>query len=772
MHSYDQAASYVGALTGGDPESVSVNFRAIHDTNRGVAAHSFDGTIRQCWNTLCSYQSNGYGIFINLNPTDGNGRELSNVAYIRAHIVDLDNISALQNFERASAWQPAPHIAVESSVGKRHAYWLVEPYTGNDYATSINRRLRQMFDGDRAVIDPTRVVRLPGSWHLKVPQAPHAVHWWGLNGYGTRVPIQTLDTALAGVALFDVDHTRKPLGDPDLTAPALEWVQRAMDLIDPNTLSRSEWLSTAAALKQSAWLHADEDTIRAMFMKWCAQFEGDDPAENRKLFDSVRSTELGWSSVLSRCGSLKALLALGGKSPVMPDTGAGEPTATPPMPPPLDCSGPILTHLEQQEYFAGCVAIEHSAEILVPSGRFMNASQFNMRYGGKSFIFTSEGKTTDEPWKAALRSQMWTVPKVDHTRFLPDLAFGQIVNDQLGRPGVNTYIPIKLDATPGDVTPFLRHMELMLPIEADRRQFIEYLAHGIKYPGEKIAWAPLIQSTEGVGKGFIAETIEHVIGQMYCYSPKAQELLKSGSTFNAWMRAKLFIVVNEVKVDEKRELIEILKPMISEPRIEVQSKGVDQEMEDNPSQWIFFSQWKDAIPVGANGRRYAIYYSAIQSKTDLESRGMDDAYFDYLFAWMKAKGHKHIAHYLLNYPIERGAISRRAPKTSSSDEAQRISRGPVERVIAEAVEDQLPGFRGGWLSSISIHKRIKDTGAVRGAGVSAATIETIASSMGYVALGRAPRAYFAEGQSSERAYLFAITATADPEMFGRAQGWE
>lgn len=772
---YNQAYSFIGALCGVD---TIIDARAIHDKDAGAKAQNFRGTIAELWHTLCEWNNAGYGIFTMVNASDGIGRKLDNIASCRVALLDLDGVSAPADYSRAVQQIPAPAFAVESSPSKYHVYWSVNPYNDAARYSSIQRKLRTKFSGDPKISDPTRVMRVPGFYHLK--DEPYLTHCWSTGG--ARVDISALESALSDIVVIDTNSgDRKPLGDPDLAAPSLEWVKYAFDCVDPNNLDRAEWIALTAAVKQSMWTLATADEAFALWSQWCARYENNNPAENFKQWNDIKDTQLGWRSILARVPSIKATMALSGFKPEMPasgDAAAGD-VLPMPAPPALDCSGEILTDMEQREYFKGCVLIESQAEILAPNGRYLNATKFNAKYGGKQFIITSTGKHTDEAWKAATRSTLYNVPRVDHTRFLPDKLFGEIIRDQLNRPGVNTYIPINIRAIPGDVSPFLRHMELMLPVESDRRILYEYLAHSVKYPGEKIPWAPMIQSAEGVGKGFLGETMETIIGEMYCYRPKANELVKSGSTFNAWMRAKLFIIVDEIRVDEKRELIEILKPMVSEKRIEVQSKGIDQEMEDCPAQWMFFSNFKDAIPVNKNGRRYAIFYSAIQSAHDLMIRQMGDHYFNALFTWLRADGAAHVAHWMLNYPIERGAIPMRAPDTSSTPEAQRISRGPVERVIAEAIEDALPGFRGGWLSSISIARRIKDTGAVRGSSVTLATIETIAGSMGYTALGRAPRAYFAEnpgGTVGERGYLFAnparIAAGADPAAYGTAQGWD
>lgn len=769
MQDFNAAYSFVQALTN-DADNAILDWRAIHDTNKEVPALPRRGTLLQVWQELCHWNTQGYGIFCTIAAMDGAGRHLSNVQYIRAHYIDLDNISAEVNYQRAVGSNPAPAFAVQSSAGKYHVYWPVVPYNDNDRFSTVQRKLRQVFDGDKAVVDAARVLRVPGTYNCKYGQ-PQLVTVWALPGYGQPTTVEALESVLASVQVIDGGAgERHDLGDPELAAPSLAWLERALTLSDPNNMDRGEWISFTAAIKQAGWTLADPDTLYSIWSKWCERYAHNDIGENQKQWNSIRNTELGWPSITRR---VPTLILDTGYKPVPPGqqaqaAPAGAPVPAMPEPPPLDCSGDILTHMEQREWFKGCVAIERTGEILVPTGRFMKPAQFNMRYGGKQFVITSSGKLTDEAWKAATRSTLWTVPKADHTRFLPEYPFGEIITDQLGRRGVNTYIPVQIKRSAGDPSPFLNHLELMIPDHSDRKIILDYLAHNIRYPGHKIAWSPMIQSTEGVGKGILQEMMERILGEMYCYSPKAQELVKSGSTFNAWMRAKLLIIVNEIKVDERRELVEILKPMITDRRVEIQAKGIDQEMEDNCANWIFFSNFKDAIPVNQNGRRYAIFYSAIQSKNDLLARGMDDKYFTALVNWMRDKGSEIFADYLLNYPIERGAVPGKAPETSSTAEAINLSRGPIERAITDAVDDQIAGFRAGWVSLQAVQRLMADKN-IR--SVSISTLEGIITNMGYRSAGRSVRAYFQEDRNS-RSQLFHVDGTIPVEWYGTQQGYE
>lgn len=775
MQDYNQTAAYIEALAG---PNAAIWWRCIHDTDKGRPAHKYYGTLIALWETLCQYNNNGYGIFANINAFAETARdhELKDVWFIRTQVIDLDNLlTAPQSYELATAFNPPPTFAVQSSPGKFHVYWNVEPYQGNERYNTLQRKLRQLFNGDKAVIDPTRVLRVPGFYHLKNPRQPHMVTCWSLPGYGQRTTVEALEQATASVNVIDGGvGGRHELGDPELAAPSLEWLQFGLSLIDPNNLDRGEWISTTAAFKQAGWSLTDEQTLFDIWSTWCNRYDGNDPSENSKNWQSIRNSEIGWASFKRRAPALKAYMDFGFK-----ETGAApvQPVSAPvPDMPHMQQAAPqertdwpaILSEYDCKEYFHNCIFIEREGKILTPKGRFMNSTQFNGAYGGKLFVIDVNGKTTNEPWAAATRSTLWTIPKVDHVRFLPDKPQFSIIEDQLGRKGINTYIPIRLNAKPGDVSLYLRHMELMLPSISDRQIIDTYLAHNVQYPGFKIPWAPMIQSAEGVGKQILQRIIEALLGEMYTYSPKADDLTNSGSTFNAWMRGKLMIVVNEIKVDDRRELIETLKPMISDRRIEVQSKGVDQDMEDNPANWFFFSNWKNAIPVNQNGRRYAIFYSAVQNKNDLIARGMDDEYFRVMFEWLENGGIEAIVNYYLTYPIQRGKIPMRAPETSCQAEVMKVSRGPLEIAMHNAIEDQLPGFKGGYVSVLGVVARCKTIGIRQPSHLS---IQAILENMGYVELGRAARCY---GQEShfERSTIYGCVPGLPLAGFGRAQGYE
>ncbi|TDR30313.1 primase-helicase family protein [Aquamicrobium defluvii] len=438
---------------------------------------------------------------------------------------------------------------------------------------------------------------------------------------------------------------------------------------------------------------------------------------------------------------------------------------------------PILGEMECRQWFAGCTLVGPENRIIGPRGIRYGPDAFNAAYGGKLFVIDPNGKTTNRAWEAATNSPLWTVPKVDGTRFLPVRPTGEISTDALGRTYVNTYVPANIETIPGDVTPFLRHLELLLPDPNDRRALVEYLAHCVKYPGYKIPWAPLIQSTEGVGKNVIKQVMRYAIGSHYFYEPKAKQLNDSGSKFNAWMEGRLFFLVDEIKTDEKRDMVETLKPFVTETQLEIEGKGSNQRMGDTPGNWLFLSNHKDAIPIHRNGRRFAIFYSAIQSTSDLAARGMDDAYFGRLYGWLgdhpnggHLYGLKAVAGWLMAYPIERGAISQRAPITSSFDAALIESRGWLAQLIMEAVEGEANGFRGGWISTAAVQRLL----AGQRKTVASRSLGQAIEELGYHRIGKAGRGYMQDDPANptKRPWLWNTSPNASLADYGRSQGYE
>jgi hypothetical protein len=704
MNPVELTAAYITALTG-SPDTVC-EWRVIHDTNKGEQGRNLRGNLSQLLPTLQEYNSSGWGVFMCINTLDGQGHLLSNVSAIRTHVADLDDpLNSHDGYNRAVASQLPPHIAVQSSLNKFHLYWFMQPYAGNDFYSEIQRKLAQLYNGDKQISDATRVLRVPGFYHMKNPAAPHLVTCWGLHN-NARYTHEQISQHLAAVNAVAHFSTRTELGDPKLAAPSLEWLVFGLNTVDPNELSREEWMPLTAAFKQAGWTLADEQVLYKIWVEWCNRYEGNNEAENLKLWRSVRDTQVGWGR-FERVTNVKAYI---NNNPAAP------PTHQPQQAPIIQTSDPrtqlaeIIDTFGKQIWFKDCYFVARMGKIFSPAGRFMDANKFNGLYGGKEFtIRQAGGKTTDEPWKAALRSTDWTIPKVDHVRFLPSKKPYEIILDELGREGLNTYIPANVQMRQGDISIWFEFLNKILPTPEDVEIFNKYMAHNIKYPGHKIPWGVLIQSERGIGKQIIGMVAKYCLGESYTYEPDAEQLVSGASKFNGWMRNKLMIIVDEIRVGDRRDLLEGLKKVVTDKRVAVESKGIDQEMEDNLANWLFFSNYKDAIPINENERRYCVFYSQLQSARAIEVAGMNKDYFDRIFNWLDNGGYAHLAYWYKHFPIAQGELPNRAPKTSSYAEVIRIGRTPLEILLDDKIESGERGFRGGFVSWPMLLKAVQQS---------------------------------------------------------------
>lgn len=364
----------------------------------------------------------------------------------------------------------------------------------------------------------------------------------------------------------------------------------------------------------------------------------------------------------------------------------------------------LLDIVGQLEYFKGCVYVTGRHEVFTPTHGFLKPEAFRATYGGSDFVVRLEGATTKNAFRAFTESQLYQFPKADRTCFRPKLPPGEIVTEE-GLTYLNTYTPAQVSRQKGDITPFNELLTLLLPIARDRTILLSYMAACVQYPGVKFQWAPLLQGVEGNGKSFLAIGVSKAVGERYTHYPNARDL---DSKFTGWIENKLFIIVEEVFTSDKASISEALKPLITNPRIEIQAKGQNQYTGDNRANYFLCSNHKDAILKTGDDRRYCVFYTAQQEFEDLERDGMNGRYFSGLYDWAETGGWAKISEYLATCDIpdefNPAKECRRAPVTSSTNEALALSLSPVEQDILEAVEEDRLGFRGGWISSVAVSR--------------------------------------------------------------------
>lgn len=120
------------------------------------------GTLKEHQDWLVSANQSGAGVYVVINETDGRGREAKNITRVRSHFVDLDG-APLDPVERL---KPQPHVVIETSPGRYQAFWRIGGAPVEEFKP-VQQALASKFKGDPSVCDPSRVMRLPGFFHMK-----------------------------------------------------------------------------------------------------------------------------------------------------------------------------------------------------------------------------------------------------------------------------------------------------------------------------------------------------------------------------------------------------------------------------------------------------------------------------------------------------------------------------------------------------------------------------------------------------------------------------
>lgn len=396
---------------------------------------------------------------------------------------------------------------------------------------------------------------------------------------------------------------------------------------------------------------------------------------------------------------------------------------------------------DQLAHFADCYFLaDQSLVYSVRRNAIMGRTAFDVVYGGHMFVMDPMGaKTTNSAWEAFTLSRVNQPVIVNDVCFRPELEPGAVVHDGL-RALVNSYVPYDPRVLEGDAAPFLNHLAKMLPNPRDRAILLNWMARVVQTPGRKLQWWPVIQGVQGNGKTTIINVIAYAIGEQYTHMVNVDAMARTGGQFNSWLYRKLFVAMEEIKVSDRREFLEILKPIVTAERLALEGKGTNQVTGDNRANGMITTNYQDGMPVDDKERRYGVFFTAQQTEHDLVRDGMTGEYFADLRDWWRGEGRYAaygssyglavVAHYLRTFPLDAEldpARHSRAPETSSTRAAVAASLGRVEQEVLEAIEEGRPGFAGGWVSSRYLDALIDQMRA----GIPRAKRRAMMQSLGY-----------------------------------------
>lgn len=226
------------------------------------------------------------------------------------------------------------------------------------------------------------------------------------------------------------------------------------------------------------------------------------------------------------------------------------------------------------------------------------------------------------------------------------------------------------NAIPGDKHhEFLEH--LRLNICAGNPEHYDYLlnwmAFAVQSPAEPGTTAVVMRGPAGTGKSFFATHFGRLFGRHFMHVTRVEHLL---GQFNAHLRDAVIVFGDECFYAGDRKHESVLKTLITESMLMVESKGVDAEVCPNFTHILLASNAEWVIPAGAGDRRFFVVDVA-------DKKLRDNVYFGGLEHDLTHGGYESLLYDLLSRDLSSFRVQD-IPYSSALDYQKRLSLEPHE----------------------------------------------------------------------------------------------
>ena len=268
--------------------------------------------------------------------------------------------------------------------------------------------------------------------------------------------------------------------------------------------------------------------------------------------------------------------------------------------------------------------------------------------------------------------------------------------DRRGVTCFNLYHPPTIK--PGDkgkATPWLDHIKLVYPDAAEH--IIDWLAHRVQKPEEKINHALVLGGGPGIGKDSLIEPVKYAVGPWNCQEASPAQVL---GRFNGFLKAVI------LRISEARDLGEFdrfkfydhMKTYTAAPPdvLRVDEKNFREHPVINCCGVIITTNYKtDGIYLPADDRRHYVAWSDATK----EDAAFQNGYWKALWKFYADDGVRHVTAFLLERDIS--GFDAKAPpaKTAAFWAIADANRATEEPELADAL-DKLENPKAVTLSQI------------------------------------------------------------------------
>ena len=141
-----------------------VRLRAFYPSGHPFKAGDSGRKAEPSRDVVQSWQTEGRGVYVVINDGGDNDSEIT---ACRAIFCEWDD---RPKDWQVTAWQelrlPEPTMQVDTGGKSIHSYWVFSDPVSPDLWRSLQKRLLEHADADRTLKNPSRVMRLPGTYHI------------------------------------------------------------------------------------------------------------------------------------------------------------------------------------------------------------------------------------------------------------------------------------------------------------------------------------------------------------------------------------------------------------------------------------------------------------------------------------------------------------------------------------------------------------------------------------------------------------------------------
>jgi hypothetical protein len=271
---------------------------------------------------------------------------------------------------------------------------------------------------------------------------------------------------------------------------------------------------------------------------------------------------------------------------------------------------------------------------------------------------------------------------------LPDVIPNRLILEGgwIDRPGVkcfNLYLPPTI--APGDARQagkWLDHVRYVFPDEADH--IIDWLAHRVQRPQDKINHALVLGGLQGIGKDTILEPAKYAVGPWNCQEVSPKQVL---GRFNGFLKSVI------LRISEARDLGEFdrfalydhMKTYTAAPPdvLRVDEKHLREHSIINCCGVVITTNHKsDGVFLPADDRRH---YVAWSDRTKEDARFQGD-YWKELWGYYESGGLRHVTTFLMERDIRGFNAKAPPPKTPAFWAIVDANRAPEESELADLLD--------------------------------------------------------------------------------------